>query len=102
LWETPEYDADLLCWKDSSRQDTIRALQAVAGLESLTGPVLDALAVQEFGGKKGSVYWPLRVALSGQRASAGPLDIAGVIGPDRTRERILTAIKKLQEKNETT
>jgi glutamyl/glutaminyl-tRNA synthetase len=98
LWQTPEYDADLLCWKDESRQDTIRALQAVMALDPLTGQALDALAAEQFEGQKGRVYWPLRVALSGQRHSAGPLDIAAVIGQGRVKERIQTALEKLQEK----
>ncbi len=95
LWQEPAYDAELLCWKDTTPADTRTALDAVAALPELTGEVLDTLAVEQFGGSKGLVYWPLRVALSGQRNSAGPLDIAGAIGPERTRTRIANALEKL-------
>jgi glutamyl/glutaminyl-tRNA synthetase len=95
LWQEPVYDAELLCWKDTAPADTRAALEAVAALPDLTGEVLDALAADRFGASKGLVYWPLRVALSGQRNSAGPLDIAAVLGPERTRTRIAIAIEKL-------
>jgi glutamyl-tRNA synthetase len=96
LWKLPEYDAGLLCWKDSSREDALRALEAVAGVDELTQERLDALTIEQFNGKKGSLYWPLRVALAGQRNSAGPLEIAAVIGPDAVRSRITLAIEKLR------
>jgi glutamyl-tRNA synthetase len=98
LWEAPAYDGALLLWKTDTNETVVRALQACAELVergSLTQSMLDALAVERFGGQKGSVYWPLRIALSGQKNSAGPLDIIGVIGMEETRRRIDAAIAKL-------
>jgi glutamyl-tRNA synthetase len=96
LWQAPEYDAAILSWKDSSREDTLRALQSLRELDSLTQEKLDALAVEQFNGQKGSVYWPFRVALSGLKNSAGPLDISSVIGAQNTIARIDTALQKLK------
>lgn len=98
LWEAPAYDADLLKWKDSSVEDTIRALREVSSLAeqgTLTQEKLDALTNEKFDGQRGRVYWPLRVALSGQQKSAGPLDIYAVIGMDETRARITSALTRL-------
>lgn len=99
LWEEPEYDAEILAWKDNNAAMTVRALKVCAELaqaDRLTKDELDKAAEEQFDGKKGSVYWPLRVALSGERNSAGPLDIAVVIGPEAVRARIAKAIAKLQ------
>lgn len=95
LWQAPDYDAGLLCWKDMTSEETRTALRAVQGLETLTAETLDALAAESFAGQKGMVYWPLRVALSGHKNSAGPLDIATVIGPEETKRRIERALNKL-------
>jgi len=40
---------------------------------------------------KGYLLWPLRVALSGKEASAGPFDIAEILGKDKTIKRIREA-----------
>lgn len=98
LWEDSAYDAELLQWKDDDTATTLKALHACALLaekNSLTTEQLDQAAIDDFGGKKGSIYWPLRVALSGRRNSAGPLEIAGAIGAESTRRRIAAAIKKI-------
>ncbi len=99
LWDEPEYEAEVLFWKDNDVATTIRALRACATLAEegkLTKDALDSIAVEQFEGKKGSIYWPLRVALSGLRNSAGPLDIYGVIGAGDATRRIKKAISKLQ------
>jgi glutamyl/glutaminyl-tRNA synthetase len=98
LWEDPGFEPALLTWKDDAPAVTRQALQAVRALVSsdgLTTESLDALAASEFGGRKGSVYWPLRVALSGLQNSAGPLDILRVIGPERALARIDAALAAL-------
>lgn len=99
LWKEPEYDASILSWKESNADDTLEALTVCADLAragKLTKDALDAAAVEKFNGKKGSIYWPLRVALSGERNSAGPLEIASVIGSEAVLKRIATALSKLR------
>ncbi len=98
LWEATEYDSSLLRWKQDSDESTIRALTACRDLAlqgSLNSSALDQLAVNSFVGSKGSVYWPLRVALSGSAQSAGPLDIAVAIGSEQTMSRIQAALRAL-------
>lgn len=98
LWEQPEYETEALFWKDNDAATTRAALQVSATLaqeDRLTKKSLDAAAESQFKGQKGSIYWPLRVALSGRRNSAGPLDIASVIGNKNVLERIVRAVKKL-------
>lgn len=98
FWEAPDYDVALLTWKQDDHATTLRALGEIESLASagdLNAEKLDALATTQFNSQKGSVYWPLRVALSGSKNSAGPLDIIGVIGEGEVRQRIQTALKKL-------
>ncbi len=51
--------------------------------------------LEEKGLATGDVLWPMRVALSGLRASPSPFDIAEVLGKEKTIKRITDAIKKL-------
>jgi len=98
LWKRPEYESSLLLWKEDDEARALKSLErcmALVKAHQLTKDTLDALALSEFEGKKGSVYWPLRIALSGKQNSAGPLDIAGVIGDAETLARIEGAIIKL-------
>ena len=44
---------------------------------------------------RGYFLWPLRVALSGKEASAGPFEIAEILGKEKTLKRIKEAKKKL-------
>lgn len=98
LWSRPDYDGTLLEWKDDGADRARTALQRCAELAergTLTQDGLDGLAASLFDGKKGSVYWPLRVALSGRQNSAGPLDIARVIGDAEVAARVRLALEKL-------
>jgi glutamyl-tRNA synthetase len=99
FWQEPAYDAGLLFWKENSTEETREALSLcarLAGSNALTQENLDLAAREHFNGQKGSVYWPLRVALSGQKNSAGPTDIATAIGAEAVRQRIANAIEKLK------
>lgn len=98
LWKRPDYEPEVLLWKEDTRQTAVRALQACLELaqnNELHLEQLDALTVQSFDAKKGSVYWPLRTSLSGLRNSAAPLDIASALGRDETIKRIEFAIAML-------
>jgi len=43
-------------------------------------------------GDRGKILWPMRVALCGKKASAGPFEIAAVLGKEKTLQRIKNAI----------
>jgi len=40
---------------------------------------------------RGALLWPLRVALTAKQASAGPFEIAEILGKEKTLERIKEA-----------
>ena len=46
--------------------------------------------------KVGNYLWPMRVALTGKKASPGPFDVAEVLGKEESLKRIIAAIKKLK------
>jgi len=46
-------------------------------------------------GDRGYLLWPLRVALTGKEASAGPFEIAEILGKEKTLKRIKEALDKI-------
>ncbi len=97
----PEIDATLIIWKTRTPDEVASALARVAKLIEQADledklslrSTLDALGAEL--NDRGLVYWPLRVALSGQKASPDPIDIASVLGKTKVIARINTAIKVL-------
>lgn len=95
------YDAKLLAWKSNPVEATTASLgQARALAESIsetewtrTGLAEKFLAAA--GEKRGDFLWPLRVALSGLERSPSPMDIAWVLGRERSIARIDAALGKL-------
>jgi len=43
---------------------------------------------------KGEIFWPLRVALSGEEKSPTPFEIMGVLGKNESLHRVRLAIEK--------
>lgn len=104
FFAAPDYDAGLLAWKNTSPPDTRAALdEALAIIKTtpegefavpqLERRLLDAIG----GGDKGWLLWPLRAALSGQKASPGPFDIMAILGKTETLRRIQRAVEKLEK-----
>ena len=95
------YDALLLVWKKSTKED---AKEKLIGLKSLIETISedgwelggiektikDWMGENEFG--TGDTLWPLRVALSGQKNSPGPFDLVYVLGKEKVVKRISAAI----------
>jgi glutamyl-tRNA synthetase len=102
--ERPVYDPAAIArhWKDPAetrrRLSAMRSLFAgastwdVAELE----PAVRGLAEQE-GVGAGRIIHPLRVAVTGLSDSPGIFDVLGLLGRDRTLERIDSAIERLNE-----
>ena len=44
---------------------------------------------------RGKLLWPLRVALTGKKASASPFEVAAILGKEKTLKRIKEAKGKL-------
>jgi glutamyl-tRNA synthetase len=99
------YDKSLLYWKDMSEKDIKNALNESKKIldkiktenwkeENIENILLKKAT--EFGeGDRGRLLWPLRAALTGNKASAGPFEIAAILGKKKTIERIKEARKKL-------
>jgi glutamyl-tRNA synthetase len=104
-----EYDKSLLKWKEMTDEDVKEALLLClpAGRQATkwNQKELEKIfikAAEEFNKTKGYqiqnrgyLLWPLRVALSGKQASAGPFEIAEILGKEKTIQRIQNALKKI-------
>ncbi len=98
-----KYDSELLIWKKLSKNEVKKNLEEVLGrLEkipeenwtdnSIEDAIVTYLKAKEL--KLGDYLWPMRVALTGRKASPGPFEVAEVLGKEKTLERINFAIKK--------
>lgn len=110
FFQTPNYQPALLAWAKMSSGEVVAALQAckkvLEGATTFDKAALETLLVQEAKlfnleknyplENKGYLLWPLRVALSGKSASAGPFEIAEILGKEKTLERIEAAISMVQ------
>lgn len=99
-----DYEPELLVWKKSTREDAREKLEILReylsskndaewGRVQLEADTLAWITNQGFG--VGDVLWPMRTALSGQKNSPGPFEIASVLGKNRTIERIQLGITRL-------
>lgn len=104
VFELPDYPVGLLVWKKSSAAEIKKVLPELVELlstisvhdwikEKLEAKVGEWL--KEKGYSVGSVFWPLRVALSGQEKSPGPFEIAEVLGKQETLNRLQLALGRL-------
>mgnify|MGYP001582331201 CR=1 FL=1 len=109
-----EYDKNLLKWKEMKNEDVKEALLLCDTLLSKisegkwNAKNLEKVLLTEaekFNQKmgyelknRGYLLWPLRVALSGKSASAGPFEIAEILGKEKTLSRIQQTLDKLSQK----
>ncbi len=100
-FDTPEYDADILKWKnDDSLTNALPRLQQAALLladADFTSTETIKAAVWSYAETvgKGELLWPLRVSLSGRAQSPDPFTCAYVLGKAETLARITTACAKI-------
>lgn len=101
FFEEPKYDPALLIWKNMSLDELKNILlnlhdiiEAIgdsdwnkAALEKIIMPEAEKLK------NRGIMLWPLRVALSGKKASPGPFEIMEILD----REVVLTRLEKAQD-----
>jgi nondiscriminating glutamyl-tRNA synthetase len=93
------YDKNLLKWKEMSDKEIQKSLDK-------SEKILSKIKIEEWNresvekalmletektGDRGQLLWPLRVALTGKEASAGPFEIAEILGKDKTLRRIKEA-----------
>ena len=107
------YDSELLKWKDISVANLqtvftmlIQQLSVINEsdwskdkLREILMPAIEKFISGYFHETKdrGYVLWPLRVALTGEKASAGPFEIAELLGKQKTIQRLKEARLKIGE-----
>lgn len=111
-----KYDKELLRWKDMTDEELLQSLDLLANilteinekdftkenLEKIIMPWaekmdLPAEAQGAKVGDRGRLLWPLRVALTGKRASAGPFEVADILGKENTIKRVKNATQLLSK-----
>lgn len=92
----------LLRWKTNTNEITKEHLKRlVSFLQSLDSWSKDSLEnallawIQKEGLSNGDILWPMRVALTGKRASPSPFEVAAVLGKEKTLSRIQDAVNVL-------
>lgn len=103
-----EYEKNLLRWKDQTDQEIKMALsrleEVISKIEDWNKLTLEKILLEEAKkfsreikreeGDRGYLLWPLRVALTGKEASAGPFEIGEILGKEKTLKRIREAKEK--------
>ncbi len=95
------YDKDLLFWKKMTTEEVIgsldRSIEIISNLKKWEKPNIEKGLMKEAEkeGDRGRVLWPFRAAITGKKASAGPIDVAVVLGSKETLKRLKMAKNKL-------
>lgn len=99
----PDYDASKLVFKKSTLEKTIKGIKiAITALENIEDwqakNISDSLAqgASETGLSNGDIFWPVRVALTGEDFSPPPNECAFVVGKAETLARLNQALDKLK------
>jgi glutamyl-tRNA synthetase len=99
--EKLEYDKNLLKWKESSDAEIKNSLELLEKIldkiktEDWTKENLEKeiMPEAEKTGNRGLILWPMRAALTGKKASAGPFEVAEILGKEKCLKRIKEAKK---------
>jgi len=103
LRREPKYQPELLIFKKSDKEKTAvgldRALEKLSTLTAWSEEDLNQMlsdAVKDNNLANGDVFWPVRVALSGQEKSPSPVELLLALGKDESIARIEKATLKLK------
>ncbi len=96
FFRQPDYKPELLTWKQMSKKQLTEVLDKLEKILSkikeseFTTKQLKARLMPEAEkiGDRGKLLWPLRVALSGKKASPGPFEIADILGKEESLARV--------------
>lgn len=99
-----EYDPAILPFKTQTADEAISALEKdLQWLQEYTGEwSIESLEkyfhqqVESLGKKVGEYFWPLRVALTGKKASPGTFEVLHYLGKEAAEKRIQDALHLLQ------
>lgn len=101
FFEIPVYDTSLLRWKNMSSEEIKNSLETskimIENVENFTKENLEKIFLEKIGKEKdkGEILWPLRVALSGKKASPPPFPIMEILGKEESVKRLENAVKIL-------
>jgi len=91
-----KYEPELLIWKKMASKEAKANLELLekklSEIENFDREMLENEIMplaEKYG--KGELLWPLRVALTGQRASPGPFEVMEVLGKEKTLKRLKKA-----------
>jgi len=108
FFEEINYPKELLIWKTSSLEHTLKALEdALKLLSEIEKKNFNALNLQTkimvfieensfYKNDRGKFLWPLRVALTGEKFSPPPFEIMELLGKEKVLLRIKKAIDLLK------
>lgn len=102
LRKEPEYDPKLLIFKKSTKELSSKGLalakSKIENAEQWNNETIEQLlaeAVSEGLLSNGDVFWPVRVALSGEEKSPSPVELMIALGKEESEKRIEKAAKLL-------
>lgn len=102
FFREPDYPAELLRWKGMPDQEVRNSLERsqkmlaeTAAKDFMPEKLQNNFFLAIGTGDKGVLLWPLRVALTGRKASPGPFEILAILGKDRGLRRIERALSKI-------
>ena len=105
LRKETDYEAGILIFKKSNKENTLKGLVLTADLlkdikeKDWTNQELQmklGLIVERNELTNGDLFWPVRVALSGQEKSPSPVELLVAVGKTESLKRIEKAIGKLK------
>ncbi len=100
-----EYESELLIWKKLTKKEVKNNLEEVSTQlekisekewtrENIEKVLIDYIKSKEV--KVGDYLWPMRVALTGKKASPGPFEVAEILGKGESLEKIKIGIERLE------
>ncbi|KKS37871.1 MAG: glutamate--tRNA ligase [Candidatus Sungbacteria bacterium RIFCSPLOWO2_12_FULL_41_11] len=102
FFRAPAYNKGLLRWKDMNDEKVLAALKRAEEIiklkvKSLKSKIeIEKIFLEEIGeGDKGEILWPLRVALTGKKASPSPFEIMEILGKEESLKKLKTATRKI-------
>ena len=103
FFKQPTYEKELLRWKSMSDEELKNALAAAKKTienipeEHWNKEYIESAFLKEAATytNRGKLLWPLRVALSGKKASPGPFEIMAILGKQTTLRHIQHALDLL-------
>ncbi len=100
FFHIPDYDTTLLVWKNTSKEELVQSLEVskkiITEIADVSKSTTEKVFLSYIGrGDKGKILWPLRVAVSGKKASPSPFEIMEILGKDESLNRLEIAFKKV-------